>query len=194
MPMLAASSQFKHLCLHDSSARYRVKSSWEKCIMRTMALLLPCLPEQLCVQVCHADSSSWASLIGSRQLLIEALYMPLCQVASVPGDDEMVLSLLLAFEKLLGPMPPPPLVAACSGCQANVTNVEVSFCLPSKTGRSRHLQSIPICLYLFYKLRGESFVRAWQAMQWHLAYPLIWSVYQPGMPSMNTSMAQTCSS
>ena len=48
------------------------------------------------------------------------------QVLSVPGDDETVLSLLLAMDELLGPMPPPPAIAGCSGCQANVTNVVVS--------------------------------------------------------------------
>lgn len=35
--------------------------------------------------------------------------------------------MMLAFEKLLGDMPPPPTTAACSGCSANVSNVTVSL-------------------------------------------------------------------
>ena len=50
------------------------------------------------------------------------------QFAAPQGKDGLMLSLALAMEKLLGPMPPPPLVAGCQGCTANTTAVPVSSC------------------------------------------------------------------
>lgn len=47
------------------------------------------------------------------------------QVAAPPGSDGLILSLGLAMEKLFGSLPPPPTVAACSGCTAHVAYVPV---------------------------------------------------------------------
>ena len=47
------------------------------------------------------------------------------QISAPPGGDGMVMSLLLAMEELIGPMPAPPSVAGCAGCTANVTNIVV---------------------------------------------------------------------
>ncbi|KAL3136240.1 hypothetical protein ABBQ32_007252 [Trebouxia sp. C0010 RCD-2024] len=49
------------------------------------------------------------------------------QVAAPPGSDGLILSLGLAMEKLFGSLPPPPTVAACSGCTAHVAYVPAEF-------------------------------------------------------------------
>lgn len=50
------------------------------------------------------------------------------QVVGPPGYDEIILSLLLAMEKLFGDFPAPPNPSLCAGCLSNVTVREVSWC------------------------------------------------------------------
>lgn len=47
-------------------------------------------------------------------------------IAGRPGDDSLLLSVGLALEKLIGPMPQPPTMAGCMDCTANVTYIPVS--------------------------------------------------------------------
>ena len=74
-----------------------------------------------------------ATAVGAFPLGLDANDLPWgMQFAAPPGSDGLVLSLMLAMEKLTGPMPPPPTVAACSGCTANVTISNVSSPLPQQ--------------------------------------------------------------
>ena len=49
------------------------------------------------------------------------------QLAGLPGQDSLLLSMAIAMEKLFGLLPPPSPVAGCSGCQSVAKFVTPTF-------------------------------------------------------------------
>ena len=49
------------------------------------------------------------------------------QLAGLPGQDSLLLSLSIAMEKLFGLLPPPAAMAGCSGCQSVAKFVTPTF-------------------------------------------------------------------